>query len=206
MTRPAFLTAHRSLICLLPAMLLAGFVPARSTAQAPKPSSKEDFRYLLVRRAGSPEKNYYDLSRTAHFFEPQHLSSEIFSQYKPSPRNSGFDIVTEHSVRYGVYQALKIRVITPSDSEKAPSSAKDGVYVLIYARQPDWIFCARRYSVVSAKDGGRKITYTDFLDGREYTMELTLNWPRPWQIYELEVLSSNALGDIWQTSRSMDGH
>jgi hypothetical protein len=129
----------------------------------------------------------------------------MISQYKPSPHSRGFDIVTEHSVRYDVYQAWKIRVITTSDSEKAPSSAKDGVYVLIYDRHPDWKFCARKYSIASANDGGRKITYTDFQDGREYTIDMTQKWPRPWQIYELEVLSGSAIGEIWQASKQTVG-
>jgi len=196
------LTAYRSLVLLLALMLVGALASVSSIAQTVSAKSGEDFRYLLVRKEG---KNYYELARTAHFLEPQLLSAERISQYKPSPHSYGFDIVTDHSIRYGVYQAWKIRVVTTSDSEKAPNSAKDGVYVLIYARHPDWIFCATKYSIVSARDGGRKITYTDFQDGREYTIELTRNWPRPWQIYALEVLSPNAFGEIWQSSKQPDG-
>ncbi len=202
MTRPSFLAVRLSLVLLLAPMAIGPFGSLCSMAQSASTCSGNDFRYLLVRRAGSPEKNYYDLSRTAYFLEPQLFKNgELFRRYKPTPLAPGFDIVTEHSVRYGVYQALKIRVITSSDSEKAPSSTRDGVYALIYARNPDWKFCAKKYSVASAKDGGRNITYTDFADGREYTMELSSKWPRPWQIYEIEILSSNAFWEIWQASK-----
>jgi hypothetical protein len=86
-----------------------------------------------------------------------------------------------------------------------PTSTQDGVYVLIYPRYPDWKFCAKKYSVVSSKDGARNITYTDFADGREYTIQLSSKWPRPWQVHEIEILSSNAFLEIWQASKRPQG-
>jgi len=47
------------------------------------------------------------------------------------------------------------------------------------------------HKVVRTTNGGQNITYTDFQDGHEYTMELSPDWPRPWTIYEVEILSSN---------------
>jgi len=172
------LTVCRSLALLL--ALIGALASVSSIAQTVNAKSGKDLHYLLVRRAGEAGvlKNYYELTRAAHFLEPQHFSAEMISHYKPSPPYTGFDIETDHSICYGVYQAWKIRVITTSDSENAPSSAKDGVYVLMYTGQPDWIFCARKYHIVLAKDGGRSITYTDFQDGLEYTIELTKNWRR----------------------------
>ncbi len=187
------------LVVVLAAILVVYFASLQAAVQAGDAKTAGDLQYLLVRRAG--KKNYYELSRTARMLEPQLFSDERVSRYKPSPLNYGFDIQTELSIRYGVYQAWKVRVVGTSDSEKAPSSTRDGVYALIYARNPDWKFCAKKYSVVSAKDGGRNITYTDFADGREYTMELSSKWPRPWQIYEIEILSSNAFWEIWQASK-----
>jgi hypothetical protein len=171
------------------------------SSEVGKPKGNEDVRYLLVRRAGRPERNYYELTRTATFFEPQLCNDELISQLKPPPSFFCCDIISEYTVRYGVYQAWKVRVIGTSDSQGAPTSTKDSVYVLVYARHPDWKFCARKYRIESSSDGARKIIYTDFQDGREYTFELSPKWPRPWQIYEVEIQSSNAFPEIWQASK-----
>src|SRR5215467_3190224 len=169
-------------------------------AQAIPQAADAGFWYLLVRRAERPEKNYYELTRKARFAEPSLFSEETVRQYKPSPSSPGFDMITDHTVRYGVYQAWKVRVIGTSDSQKAPTSVKDSAYVLIYSRNPDWKFAAKKYKVVRTTNGGQNVTYTDFQDGREYTMELSSHWPRPWTIYEVEILSSNAFVEIWQTT------
>ena len=68
------------------------------------------------------------------------------------------------------------------------------------AGNPDWKFAAKKYKIVRTTSGGQKITYTDFQDGREYTIELSPEWPRPWTIYEVEILSSNALVEIWRAT------
>jgi hypothetical protein len=190
-------------VLIVAAMLLDSSASMVSIAEPNDAKRLGDLRYLLVRRAsaGGPEKNYYELSRTARFLEPQLYSHEIVSRYEPSARNYGFDVETELSIRYGVYQAWKVRVLGTSDSQKAPTSTRDALYVLIYPRNPDWKFCARKYGVVSANTGGKNITYTDFQDGREYTMEVSAKWPRPWQIYEIEILNSNAFVEIWQASK-----
>lgn len=73
-------------------------------AQAIPQRAEAGFWYLLVRRAGRPEKNYYELTRKAQFVG--FISSEEEArQYKPSPRNYGADIETDNTVRYDVYQA-----------------------------------------------------------------------------------------------------
>jgi hypothetical protein len=154
--------------------------------------------YLLVRRADPPEKNYYELTRTARIVDHPFSSEEEVRQYKPSPRRCCIDIITDLTVRYSVYQAWKVRVIGTSDSQKTPTSAKDGAYVLSYSRNPDWKFAAKKYKVVRTMNGGQSVTYTDFQDGREYNMKLTADWPRPWTIYEVQVLNSNAFVEIWK--------
>lgn len=166
--------------------------------QAIPQEAEAGFWYLLVRLADRPEKNYYELTRTARFIEPPFSNEEMVRQYKPSPRNYGADIMTDSTVRYGVYQAWKVRIISTSDSKKMPTSVKDSTYVLSYSRNPDWRFAAKKYRVVRTPNGGQSITYTDFQDGREYNMELSADWPRPWTIYEVEIVSSNAFVEIWQ--------
>jgi hypothetical protein len=162
---------------------------------------KSDDRYLLVRRAGPPEKNYYDLSRTAQFLEPQLFNDTFFSRYQPSPKGIGIDVITETSVRYGTYQIWKVRVLAGYDTDNAASSAKDSVYLLDYPRQPDWKFCARKYTLTALGGGARSLTYTDFQDGKEYVMNLTPSWPRSWRVFELEILNDNAFPEIWQASK-----
>jgi hypothetical protein len=105
-----------------------------------------------------------------------------------------------------VYQAWKVRVIRTSDSEKAPTSTKDGSYVIIYPRNYDWKFAAKNYKSVRTATGGQNLTYTDFQDGHEYTVELSPDWPRAWIIYEIEVLSTNAFVEIWERQATETNH
>ena len=176
----------------------------RSMLAADNAKRSTDFRYLLVRRA--ERKNYYELSRTAQLLEPQLFNDEVFSRYQPSSRQMGFDISTDSTVRYGVYQAWKVRVVGTSNSVKTPASAKDSAYVLIYPRNPDWKFCAKKYNVAPLRGGARRIVYTDFQDGKENVIDLSADWPRPWQIYEIEILKANAFVEIWEASkRSREG-
>jgi hypothetical protein len=175
--------------------------PVASSKEDDEKGAAGDIRYLLVRRAGRPERNYYELTRTARFLEPQLYKDGDINRFKPSPRNFGFDIETELTVRYGVYQAWKVRVVGSSDSPRAPTSTKVSAYVLIYPRNPDWRFCARKYRFEALDNGARKITYTDFQDGREYTFRFGPEWPRPWQIYEVKILNSNAFLEIWRASK-----
>jgi hypothetical protein len=180
-------------------VLMSSFVSAQSS-QTGDTKSAADLWYLLVRRAGHPERNYYELSRRARFLEPQLFSDEIVRRYHPSPKSAGFDIETDRTVRYGVYQVWKVRVVGTSDTGKVPASTKDAVYVLIYSRHPDWIFCAKKYRATSA-NAGTTIIYTDFQDGREYTFAPGPKWPRPWQVYEIDPVRSSALVEIWQASK-----
>lgn len=170
-------------------------------ALAGEAGEKSDLRYLLVRRAGRPEKNYYDLSRTAQFFEPQLFDDTFIRRYQPSPKWMGIDVETESTIRYGNYQVWKVRVLASYDTENAANSAKASVYLLDYPRQPDWKFCARKYDLTDLGGGARNLTYTDFQDGKEYLMKLTPSWPRPWRVFELEILNNNAFPEIWQASK-----
>jgi hypothetical protein len=175
-----------------------------SMLAADNAKSSTDVWYLLVRRAEG--KNYYDLSRTAQLLEPQLFNDELFSRYQPSSRHMGFDISTDSTVRYGVYQAWKVRVVGTSDSVKMPASSKDSAYVLIDPRNANWKFCAKKYSVAPLRGGARRIVYTDFQDGKENVIDVSADWPRPWQIYEIEIVKANAFVEIWEVSkRSREG-
>jgi hypothetical protein len=175
-----------------------------SMLAADNAKSSTDVWYLLVRRAEG--KNYYELSRTAQLLEPQLFNDELFSRYQPSSRQMGFDISTDSTVRYGVYQAWKVRVVGTSDSVKTPASSKDSAYVLIYPRNADWKFCAKKYNVAPLRGGARRIVYTDFQDGKENVIDVSADRPRPWQIYEIEILKANAFVEIWEASkRSREG-
>jgi hypothetical protein len=118
----------------------------------------------------------------------------------------GFDMSTDSTVRYGVYQAWKVRVVGTSDSVKMPASSKDSAYVLIYPRNADWKFCAKKYNVAHLRGGARRIVYTDFQDGKENVIDVSADRPRPWQIYEIEIVKANAFVEIWEASkRSREG-
>ncbi len=182
-----------ALSVLIPLLLTSSALGAQN------PDSSSGFWFLLVRREG---KNYYDLSRTAVFLEPHHISEELLRRVQSSPEHlSIIDIIADTTIRYGVYQAWKVRNIGVSDSVKAPASARDSAYVLVYPRNPDWKFCARKYRIESFPNRARKITYTDFQDGKEYVIDLSPSWPRPWQISEIEILSPDAFPEIWQASK-----
>jgi hypothetical protein len=85
----------------------------------------DDFRYLLVRRAGTPEKNYYEFARRLTGILDADLEF-----------HSSIDVVTEDpgSIRYGVYRIYRARVLQETDSEKQPASVAEGAFVLIYRR------------------------------------------------------------------------
>jgi hypothetical protein len=167
-------------LALLALILPLGVTPARNS---------DDLRYLLVRRAGTPEKNYYEFARRVVGMADADLEFHGL-----------LDVETEDpgSMRYSVYKIYQTRVVRETDSEKQPASPADAAFVLIYRRDPDLKFCARRYRFEREPAGERKITYTDFEDGREYSFRMTRNWPRPFVIYAVEVFPANLLHDVWQ--------
>jgi hypothetical protein len=179
-THPPPQSARRLAAFCLALILPLGATPVQDS---------DDLRYLLVRRAGFPEKNYYEFARVVGILDPD------------LEFHSPIDVVTENpgSIRYGVYRIYRARVLRETDSEKQPASAAEGAFLLFYRRDPDLKFCARRYRFEAGPSGARKITYTDFEDGREYSFRMTKNWPRPFSIYVVEVSPSNRLHDIWQT-------
>jgi hypothetical protein len=91
-------------------LLVVNFARAQSSWQ----SADDGLRFLLVRWAGEMRKlkNYYDLSKTGKFLEPQLFNDEFFRHYKPRDWDRiGLDIITDDSVRYGVYEVWKVRVM-----------------------------------------------------------------------------------------------
>jgi len=135
----------------------------------------DDIRYLVIRRAGRPEKNYYELAKQVELFDG--------------------DVVTKEpgGIRYGVHSIWKVRVQRITDSKKDAVSARDATYVLIYERDPDVRFCAQDYNVSSLSSGERRVDYTDCEDGKRYSFGMTQHWPRPFVIYEVDVLDRKVL-------------
>lgn len=175
------LSAARRLAALCLALFApSGGIPAQDTG---------DIRYLLVRRAGTPEKNYYEFARRLAGIADADLDFR-----------GQLDVITEApgSIRYGVYRIYRVRVLRETDSEKQPASAGEGAFVMIYRRDPDLKFCAKNYRFEREPSGARKITYTDFVDGHEYSFRMAKNWPRPFSIYVVEVFPTDLLHDVWE--------
>ena len=149
----------------------------------------DDIRYLVIRRAGGPpDKNYYELAKQvemadrAPFYAPGLMDIET-----TEPR----------SIRYGVHSIWKVRVLRSTDSVKDPVSSRDAFHALIYERDPDVRFCGVRYEVQNLPSGSRRIEYTDCEDKKRYSFGMTKAWPRPFVIYEFEVLDRDALRAAW---------
>lgn len=143
----------------------------------------DDFRYLVIRRGGRPEKNYYELAKQVSLFDGEVVTRE------PA------------GIRYGVHSIWKVRVQRVTDSQKDPASLKDAYYVLIYERDPDKRFCAVHYDISALPPGARRIAYTDCEDKKQYSFEMTQLWPRPFVIYEVDVLERDVLRGLWERQK-----
>ena len=122
------LSAARKLVVFWLAFIAAlGSTPAQDSG---------DLRYLLVRRAGAPEKNYYEFTRRLVGI----LDSDL-------EFHGVLDVRTEDpaSTRYGVYRIYRSRVLRETDSEKQPASTAEGTFVLTYHRDPNLKFRAKSY-------------------------------------------------------------
>ena len=149
----------------------------------------DDIRYLVIRTAGGhPDRNYYELAKQVAMFDRA-------PYYAPGL----MDVETKEpeSIRYGVHSIWKVRVLRITDSVKDPVSSKDAFYALIYERDPDVRFCGVRYEVRKLSSG-RRIDYTDCEDKKRYSFGMTKEWPRPFVIYEFEILDRDALRSVWQ--------
>src|SRR5215469_2808183 len=150
-------------------------IPLLTCAIHGQPSGRDDVRYLVIRRAGRPEKNYYELAKQVELFDGEVMTKE------------------PGGIRYGVHSIWKVGVKRITDSKKDAVSARDATYVLIYERDPDVRFCAQDYNVTSLSSGARRVDYTDCEDGKRYSFEMTQHWPRPFVIYEVTVLDRKVL-------------
>jgi hypothetical protein len=99
-------------------------------AQAIPQATEAGVCYLLVRSADRPEKNYYELTRSARFMEPRFFSEEMLRQYKPSPLNHGADHYGRQCPVRCVSGMESIWIIVTSDSQKTPTPARDAAYFL----------------------------------------------------------------------------
>src|SRR5258708_8261742 len=101
----------------LAAFCLALIIPLGATPV----QDSDDLRYLLVRRAGFPEKNYYDFARVVGILDPD------LEFHGP------IDVVTENpgGVRYGVFPDLRNRHPRETDLRKKPASAAGGGFLVV---------------------------------------------------------------------------
>lgn len=195
---------------LLPLILLAIPVPAQTDTAQPgaiqknssavtsfdEPSlprtslnrqgnQNEDTQLLLVFKAYPPhekkERNFYELAREIR-------------KFVDSPRFPPAGVVTDRTVRYGVFAAKRVRVLNTTDSRRSPRSQREGAYVL--ALDSIYTICAKSYTVHTARAGKRKVTYTDCESGKEY--EIPLRKPSPLTIYEVEILTGDIFRQLWQ--------
>jgi len=165
-------------------------IPLLVCATNGRPSGRDDVRFLVIRRAGRPEKNYYELAKQVEL-----LDGEVVTK-------------APAGVRYGVHSIWKVRVKWVTNSRNDSASIRNAHYVLIYERDPDIRFCAVNYHVSDLPAGARRIDYTDCEDRRQYSFEMTRQWPRPFVIYEVEILDRNVLRDLWerQKQKNNSGH
>jgi hypothetical protein len=155
----------------------------------------DDIRYLVIRRAGGPpDKNYYELAKQVEM-------ADRAPGYAPGLMD--IETTEPRSIRYGVHSIWKVRVLRSTDSVKDPVSSRAAFYALIYERDPDVRFCGVRYEVQNLPSGRRRIEYTDCEDKKRYSFGMTKEWPRPFVIYELEVLDRDALRAVWHRQVEM---
>jgi hypothetical protein len=155
----------------------------------------DDIRYLVIRTAGGPpDKNHYELAKQVEM-------ADRAPGYAPGLMD--IETTEPRSIRYGVHSIWKVRVLRITDSVKDPVSSRDAFYALIYERDPDVRFCGVRYEVHNLPSERRRIEYTDCEDKKRYSFEMTKEWPRPFVIYELEVVDRDALRAVWHRQVEM---
>jgi hypothetical protein len=169
------------------------FVMVWSISGQTKPD--DDIRYLVIRRAGGPpDKNYYELAK------------QVEMAYRAPVYVPGLmDIETTEpgGIRYGVHSIWKVRVLRTTDSVKDTVSSRDAFYALVYERDPDVRFCGVRYEIHNLSSGRRRIEYIDCEDKKRFSFGMTKEWPRPFVIYEFEILDRDALRAVWQRQVEM---
>src|SRR5258708_17671162 len=106
----------------LAAFCLALIIPLGATPV----QDSDDLRYLLVRRAGFPEKNYYEFARVVGILDPD------LEFHGP------INVVTEDpgSVRYGVFRIYPTPVLRGADSQKTTPSPAGGPVPFVFTPQP----------------------------------------------------------------------
>ena len=88
----------------VPVLLCVPLLVWLSVGQARK---QDDVRFLVNRRAGCHEKNYYELAKQVSL-----LGGEVITQ-------------EPQGIRYGVHSIWKVRVQRITDSQKDPESTRD---------------------------------------------------------------------------------
>src|SRR5258708_30134477 len=103
----------------LAAFCLALIIPLGATPV----QDSDDLRYLLVRRAGFPEKNYYEFARVVGILDPD------LEFHGP------INVVTEDpgSVRYGVYPNYRTPHPREDESEKQTRFSAEGAVAFFFS-------------------------------------------------------------------------
>src|SRR5258706_4415967 len=101
----------------LAAFCLALIIPLGATPV----QDSDDLRYLLVRRAGFPEKNYYDFARVVGILDPD------LEFHGP------IDVVTQNpgGVRYGVDPIYPTPSLRGAGPEKQTASSAAGPFLVV---------------------------------------------------------------------------
>ena len=153
--------------------------------QTPSPGdNKLDGTFLLLIFKAYPphekkERNLCELAREIKaFVDP--------NRFPPT------GIVTEESIRYGVFTVMRTKLLKTTDSVASPKSQEDRAYVLAVDRT--YKICARSYRL-----SNRRIAYVDYEDGNSYRFPVKTSGP--FLIQEVEVSPANILRELWQEKR-----
>ena len=105
-------------------------------------------------------------------------------------------VITDKSVRYGVYSVRRVRVLKTSDSRQSPSGSRGrGVFVLAYNSL--YKLCATGYRIRMATASAGSITYDDCEGGRSSSFPVATT--RAFPIYELDTPGDNVFQELWKT-------
>ncbi len=155
----------------------------RVTEQAVQPG---EVLYLLafkgVPKCRGRERNFYEFAR------------EIYRFFDPPPPLAG--VMTSEEVRYGIFATMKAEVLRVTDSQHAPQSSKESLYVLLY--DSIYRFCAKSYTIRMRGSEG-VISYRDYLGGTD--CEWQIRRRGPFLIYEVRMVTGNIARELWEERR-----
>ncbi|MEW6733977.1 MAG: hypothetical protein AB1489_21805 [Acidobacteriota bacterium] len=170
------------------ALIISLFQTNREKTRADNQDNKtQNIRYLLIFKGTLPgyrgERNFYEFA---------HSVDEVYGRSFPPE-----SIATSGTARYGVFAAMKAKVLKTSNSKDSPKATNKSVYILVY--DPIYTVCAKSYTITTNESGNKKISYTDYQSGKSYEFPITKK--RPFDIYEVEIITGDILQQIWEEKR-----